>query len=200
MARRTTISQDDILEAARSLFLEKGLDVPTAEIARKAGVSEGSIFRRFPTKQELFFAAMGLEGGPPWAKELEQLPGGDLQEQLANLAVRVIETFREMLPRMMMVWSCRGMNISTIRDVHSKFPRHAVEALTDFIDRQMLAGKMRVGHPEIVSRIFLGSAFNYVFLETMGVEVRGPLDVKTYATSLVNTLWHGVAPQAERAK
>ena len=47
-----------IVGAAAELFAEKGLDVSTAEIATRAGVGEGTLFRRFPTKQDLVDAVL----------------------------------------------------------------------------------------------------------------------------------------------
>jgi AcrR family transcriptional regulator len=42
-----------ILEAAASAFAEEGLDVGMADIARRAGVGNATVFRRFPTKDAL---------------------------------------------------------------------------------------------------------------------------------------------------
>jgi AcrR family transcriptional regulator len=38
------------------VFAERGLDASTAEIARRAGVGEATLFRRFPTKTDLVIA------------------------------------------------------------------------------------------------------------------------------------------------
>ena len=42
-----------VLDAARSAFAEAGLDVGVEEIARRAGVGKGTLYRRFPTKEAL---------------------------------------------------------------------------------------------------------------------------------------------------
>lgn len=42
-----------ILDAAREAFAQRGLDVPMAAIARRAGIGVATLFRRFPTKQAL---------------------------------------------------------------------------------------------------------------------------------------------------
>ena len=45
-----------LLDAAQALFRERGLDVGVAEIAQRAGVGRGTLFRNFPTKQDLIAA------------------------------------------------------------------------------------------------------------------------------------------------
>src|ERR1044071_6244492 len=42
-----------VLDAARPAFAEAGLDVGVEEIARRAGVGKGTLYRRFPTKEAL---------------------------------------------------------------------------------------------------------------------------------------------------
>src|SRR3954467_11259805 len=45
-----------VLDAARTAFAEHGLDVGVEEIARRAGVGKGTLYRRFPTKEALVCA------------------------------------------------------------------------------------------------------------------------------------------------
>jgi AcrR family transcriptional regulator len=45
-----------VLEAATEAFAEEGLDVGMAEIARRAGVGNATVFRRFPSKDALIEA------------------------------------------------------------------------------------------------------------------------------------------------
>jgi AcrR family transcriptional regulator len=45
-----------VLDAARTAFAEGGLDVGVEEIARRAGVGKGTLYRRFPTKEALVCA------------------------------------------------------------------------------------------------------------------------------------------------
>lgn len=45
-----------LLDAARSMFAEHGIDVAMAEIARHAGVSNGTLYNRFPTRDHLIEA------------------------------------------------------------------------------------------------------------------------------------------------
>jgi AcrR family transcriptional regulator len=50
-------NREKLLAAATRLFGERGLDVPMEHIARRAGVSIGTLYAHFPTK-EAFFGAI----------------------------------------------------------------------------------------------------------------------------------------------
>jgi AcrR family transcriptional regulator len=52
---------DRILEAARSVFAEDGLEASVADVAERAGVGTATIFRRFPTKGDLVAAMLEQE-------------------------------------------------------------------------------------------------------------------------------------------
>ena len=45
-----------LLVAAREVFAERGLQAPMAEVARRAGVGVATMFRRFPTRDDLIAA------------------------------------------------------------------------------------------------------------------------------------------------
>ncbi|MEU8921833.1 helix-turn-helix domain-containing protein [Kitasatospora sp. NPDC048545] len=47
-----------LLDAATEVFTTRGVDVPTEEIARAAGVGVGTLFRHFPTKEALLEAVV----------------------------------------------------------------------------------------------------------------------------------------------
>jgi AcrR family transcriptional regulator len=53
----TRRNMERVLLAARELFAERGPDVTMCEVAARAGVGVGTIYRRFPSK-ELLFAAV----------------------------------------------------------------------------------------------------------------------------------------------
>ncbi|SCK25722.1 TetR/AcrR family transcriptional regulator [Vogesella sp. LIG4] len=54
MARpRSEEKQLALLEAATTVVASQGLGAPTSQIARQAGVAEGTLFRYFPTKDDL---------------------------------------------------------------------------------------------------------------------------------------------------
>lgn len=49
-------SQQALLDAAAAVFVTSGVDAPVREIAAKAGVGVGTIYRHFPTRPELVVA------------------------------------------------------------------------------------------------------------------------------------------------
>ncbi|MGC8514274.1 MAG: TetR/AcrR family transcriptional regulator [Acidimicrobiales bacterium] len=51
-------NREMILSAASEVFAEDGPGVPVDEIARRAGVGAGTLYRHFPTKEALFAAVL----------------------------------------------------------------------------------------------------------------------------------------------
>jgi AcrR family transcriptional regulator len=51
-------SYDRIVEVATQLIVEKGADTSLNEVARRAGVGPGTLYRRFPTREDLLDAVI----------------------------------------------------------------------------------------------------------------------------------------------
>jgi AcrR family transcriptional regulator len=49
---------DRLLTAAREVFRERGTDAPLDEVARRAGVGAGTLYRHFPTRDDLLNTLM----------------------------------------------------------------------------------------------------------------------------------------------
>src|SRR4051812_38209947 len=49
-------NREAIVEAARAVFAEQGLDAPLDEIAKRAGTGNATLYRRFPTRGDLIEA------------------------------------------------------------------------------------------------------------------------------------------------
>lgn len=54
-------NRDRILGAAREAYAARGLDVPMAAIARRAGVGVATLYRRFPSRESLITEVFGDE-------------------------------------------------------------------------------------------------------------------------------------------
>lgn len=50
-------NRERILTAAEEVFLERGADASLEDVAKRAGVGIGTLYRRFPTREELLAAA-----------------------------------------------------------------------------------------------------------------------------------------------
>ena len=51
-------NREKVLRAARDVFAEAGYDAPLDEIAARAGVGAGTVYRHFPSKEALFEAVI----------------------------------------------------------------------------------------------------------------------------------------------
>jgi AcrR family transcriptional regulator len=200
MARSPSITDALILEAARAVFLEHGFSGTTADVAKRAGCAEGSIFNRFPTKTDLFAAAMQSDTGfPEWIETLCAEPGkGDLKAKLVAAGTEAIEFFRRITPLMMMGWSNPAAGCS---QGPNSPPVCALKRLTGFFEGEMRAGRMRRHDPEIFARTFAGSIVHYVFMELVHkTQDELPLPSETFVRGLVNVLWTGAQPESPRAR
>lgn len=90
--RPTDLTHQRLIRAALELFSSRGYhDTTTAQIAKKAGVAEGTIYRHFPSKQqllnELYRAALR------WAAKAIEDSGGTAlpRARLAQVAQALVE-------------------------------------------------------------------------------------------------------------
>lgn len=58
-----TRNRTRVLEAAFKVFTEKGTSAPISEIAARAGVGPGTVYRHFPAKEDLFRAVVAERFG-----------------------------------------------------------------------------------------------------------------------------------------
>jgi AcrR family transcriptional regulator len=188
MARPISISNRQILDAARRVFLAHGLSkASTAEIARRAGVSEGSVFNRFPTKNILFQAAMDEAEPPPLT--LSAFVGqGDVRRNLLRITVESVHFLGQLLPKLMLRWSERDLAAGA---TVCNRPREILRALSSFFKQEKALGRVD-GDTEIAARIFMGAVWNYCFLQTVAGD--RSMSVQTFARRLVDGLWRGIAP------
>ncbi|GAB2594407.1 TetR family transcriptional regulator [Paractinoplanes abujensis] len=65
-----------LLAAATAEFAERGLDASVADIARRAGIGKGTVFRHFPTKDDLLAAVVldRIDGLAALAQQLSDAP------------------------------------------------------------------------------------------------------------------------------
>ncbi|HEY2691935.1 MAG TPA: helix-turn-helix domain-containing protein [Streptosporangiaceae bacterium] len=131
-------NREAVLTAAREVFAEHGLGAPLEEIARRARVGIGTLYRRFPTREQLVSAALigkisqyavaaeqALAEPDPWAgftgfvRQICAMQAGD--RGLADL---------------LLITLAPGEELEAIRD-------RANRALIRLIDRAKDAGQLR---------------------------------------------------------
>lgn len=204
MARPTVIRDEQILDAARIVFLERGVLATTAEVAQRAQVSEGSLFKRFKTKSELFRVAMGfdLEDVPRTMAELESRAGKDsVEENLVVAALSLLQFFDRVLPLMMMQLSnpkmASGCQIPGYEGQVPP-PLRAQAHLAAYLEAERAIGRVGELDAQVVARAFLGAMSTYVFYENLAKGSEGaPLDAERYARGYVRTLAGGLLPRTE---
>jgi AcrR family transcriptional regulator len=200
MARPSTIEDDDLIEAARLVFVEKGMNATTAEIARQAGVSEGTLFKRFKSKWELFHAVMlSIEArGKRWTGSLPGRVGqGELQGELEDVASEGIEFFRLLVPlNMMSGISPEHTEIAKEKWGKSHPALESRRAFEAYFDGERKAGRIGKVDAEVLARTFTGSLYNFVVMELLtGPLEAQPMSQARFVRLFVDLLLQGAAPE-----
>jgi AcrR family transcriptional regulator len=84
-----------VLQAAQELFAEHGAEVKMCDVAARAGVGVGTIYRRFPSKEQLF-AAVSEAACADTCQSLNQA-AAHLDDPAAKLRAIVIAQYRHSL-------------------------------------------------------------------------------------------------------
>jgi AcrR family transcriptional regulator len=199
MARPVSIPDEVILDAARQLFLERGSDVPTNEIATRAGVSHGIIFKRFKTKRALFNAAMNV--ATDWDKALPALLTANIGKRAVETALievgnLFVEKFLVLIPTLMMSWSTRPENRAQeqaeMRDTRNRAAHslRVVKAITSYLEAEHKLGRIGKADFDVVAQAFVGALWYHSFLRvTLGG--KRPANHRLYVTRLVRLLLSG---------
>lgn len=136
--------REQILEAATRVFAEKGFRrATTREVAREAGVSEGTIYNYFEDKDELLIAIMDV------LNETERR-AEDFEEGLATDFEGFVEAY--LRRRMALIWE----NREVFRVVLSEMLVNA--GLRERYMREVVEPTMRIGEENFLSRVRQGGA------------------------------------------
>jgi AcrR family transcriptional regulator len=84
-------NRERIIAAAIEVFAESGLEASTAEVAQRAGVGEATLFRRFPTKDDLIMAIVETQMGVAVAMANERLEDADPGAALERFLTWMVE-------------------------------------------------------------------------------------------------------------
>ena len=188
MSRPVAIQDAVILEAARQVFLAQGYGAGTALIARKAGVSVGSLFKHFKTKDDLFRAAMDVSGyAQAWETRLMSAAGtGDVRCTLEAAGHDLLTRLQTMIPRVVMV-NASGVTIPGCRSArHPPPPIRLIAILARYLQAETRHGRLRVKAPASLAHVFVGALSHYVFCDCFFRYRSAP--PRAYVRSLVGAL------------
>ena len=204
MPRPVSIQDDVILRAAREIFLEKGWDATTSEIAAKAGVSHGIIFKRFKTKQALFQSAMQEQSD--WGKTIPGLLNSslgrkDVEKTLVELGSLFVEKFLMLIPALMMAWSNKqetenpAESAAVANKERATKALQAVKTIAAYLEAEYRLGRIRETDFEVVAQAFVGALWHHAFLQVMLTDGKpGSAKERRYVKRLVKAMWSGIAP------
>jgi len=205
MPRPVSIQDDAILRAAKEIFLEKGWDATTSQIAAKAGVSHGIIFKRFKTKQALFQSAMQDQSN--WGQAVpallkSSLGRKDVETTLVELGTLFIEKFLVIIPALMMAWSNKQETQNAAESAAAANKERATQALKGVktiaahLEAESKLGRIRETDFEVVAQAFIGALWHHAFLQVMLTDGKStPAKEKRYVRRVVKAIWLGIAPE-----
>jgi AcrR family transcriptional regulator len=168
MARPQSITDEEVLAAARAVFLDKGITATVEEVAERCGVGVATVFRRFPTKAALFVAAMDTTPDSDWERIIEDFwpssrrRGSDVRGALTTFAQEMLALGRKMYPLLQMRLSNPGF---FHQDKPPRRITKTLEILAEFFELHMHGGRVRGKNPRVAARIWLGALQHLIFLE-----------------------------------
>ena len=192
MARTKTISDSDVLEVARSVFVEVGFAASSKEIARRAGVSEGVLFQRFSTKEELFFAAMT----PPPVDLSDIFENPTVQEGqllLEKITFAMTAYFRTLMPVLIQLMSHPSFRFEDFARRQPDSPLVTLRRqLMEFMLREKHAGRIGSVDPGAAALVVWSTAHTVAFFERLGAH-DGEMPA-SIVRAAVQCLWTGMKP------
>ena len=193
--QKTELStHEKILIAAQTLFARHGYDgTTTKELAEKAGIAEGTLFRHFTNKKAIL-VEVATQG---WTELLT-----DLLTELSGMA-NYEAISHVMYKRMLRM----GTNYDMMRvcfmevqfhpELRDRIQSEVIEKMTDvaeaFFQTAMERGVYRRMNPRVIAQVFLGmfviAGFSH---ETLAQPVASPQEMKEMAEGLADIFLNGV--------
>ena len=148
--------RQQLIEAALHLFATNGFrGTTTKAIAQAAGVSEGIIFRYFPTKEDLYTAILNhkarQQGIDRTLETLRRTMAEEDDEALVlQLALKIFENYRRDadFERLMLRAALEGHDLARVSQRTLGLPMF--DLLRDYVTRRQAAGALRAGDPALL--------------------------------------------------
>lgn len=185
MARPRTVTDEQILEAARAVFTHAGAGSSVASIGARLGVTHSAILQRFGSKRTLFLRAMGPAGPPQ--RVLEALgsgprEGASIPDQLSPMLLDLLVFLREALP-VLLAFRAAGADLQ--REAREGMPVLLRAALAGWLAAADGAGWARVAHAAATSEGLLGALEARVLNDHLGSISPVPAEDAAWVRELV---------------
>ncbi|MFC4768653.1 TetR/AcrR family transcriptional regulator [Effusibacillus consociatus] len=190
-----------ILEAAIRVFSEKGFSASrTSEVAKEAGVSEGTIFNYFKTKKDLllgmliplfvrFFRPFVLSGVE---KIFKSRTDRRIEDVLADLMRDRIRLAQNNLPLIKTVAIEAAFHPELLQPIKEKVLPKVIGIGTRFIREEVEKGTLRDVDSVSALRILMSMIAGYVVLRNVAPEVFGQEDEEVEIQRMVEIYLNGV--------
>src|SRR5215213_9938800 len=127
-----------IVEAARAVFAEDGLDASLEEIAQRAGTGSATLYRRFPTREDLVAAVFGER----MAEHLAAVEAGLADDDSWHGFASYVTTAAAMQARDRGIADLVTMELSTAPEIE-RLRSQAFDGLVRLVERAREAGVLR---------------------------------------------------------
>ena len=199
--RRAEARPDEVLDAALAVFTEKGFAAAKVEeVARRAGVSKGTVYLYFPSKEALIEGIVRRAVAPialralPDLEQFEGDPRLPITMLLTVLMQQLAQPDKIAVPRLILR---EVMSFPSIAELYRKEVLGKVmPALIGLIRRGVETGKLRQVDPELTVRSIIGPVLAHVALaEIFGIKPAGEgLSLDRLVANHLDILFHGISP------
>ncbi|QHE51036.1 TetR/AcrR family transcriptional regulator [Pontibacillus sp. HMF3514] len=166
-----TPKQRQILQAAVEMFAEKGYaSTSTSEIAKKAGVAEGTIFRHYKTKKELLFAIVSpmiTKFAAPFfaqhfVKQVFDREVSGYEELLRNLIHNRFEFVKENVTLLKIVLQEVAFHEELQERYKSIFKDHVLESFEETVEHFQANGQIKDYPVHSVIRLTISTIIGFL--------------------------------------
>jgi AcrR family transcriptional regulator len=196
-------TRERILAAAREVMRGKGLvRATTKEIARAAGLSEGTLYNHFANKEELFLCTLNElpSGFVSLMRGLQERAGTEaVQSVLEQISRSALDFYGEAIPMGASFFADPEL-LARHRELlqqRGAGPQRANEAVAAYLRAEQRLGRVRGdADPDAVAYMLLGALYQYVYWEQFLARPRQPEADNHFVESLLNTLDRVLTPVA----
>lgn len=197
-------TREKIVEAAERVMRERGLARSTTkEIARAAGYSEGTLYKHFESKEELFLAVLG-ERLPSFLALVEELPArvgkGTVRETLEEVANTALAFYARIVPMAASIFSEPELLARYRKGIHERGsgPRMVNEALAAYLDAERRIGRVREdADTEAAAAMVLGACYQRAFFSSFLGEQAPEEGEERFVEGIVQALMRSLSPGGE---